>query len=68
MTVNELTVADRECCLAYAKYGMRLSETARRLIFHRNTVQYHLDQVKKKTGLDPHNFYDLVKLVQALEG
>lgn len=31
---------------------------------HRNTVLYHLDKVKRQTGLDPRRFYDLVELVK----
>lgn len=64
METKELTEPDRECLLAYARCGMRASEAARKLIFHRNTVQYHLEQVREKTGLNPFDFYDLVKLVQ----
>lgn len=61
---KELTETDCEFLLAYAKYNMQLSETARQIAYSRNAVKYHLDQVKVKTGLSPYNFYDLVKLVQ----
>lgn len=29
-----------------------------------NTVTYHLDKVKRQTGLDPRRFYDLIELVK----
>ena len=68
MAIKELTEVDRECVLAYAKCGMQVSEAARQLVYHRNTFVYHLDQVKAKTGLDPRDFFDLIKLVQMCQG
>lgn len=55
---------DREVVLALADNNMNATETARQLYAHRNTVCYHFKKVKKVTGLDPLNFYDLHKLVQ----
>jgi DNA-binding PucR family transcriptional regulator len=43
---------------------MNVSKTARKLYIHRNTVMFHFDKVKEKTGLDPRNFYDLIALVK----
>ena len=55
---------DAEIILALADNNMNESETARMLFMHRNTVVYHIGKVKKLTGLDPTNFYDLCKLVK----
>lgn len=33
-------------------YGMNVSETARMLYMHRNTLIYRLNKIKKSTGLD----------------
>lgn len=45
--------------------GVCLSFPVAHAIFaHRNTVLYHLDKVKRQTGLDPRRFYDLVELVK----
>ena len=55
---------DVKIILALADNNMNESETARVLFMHRNTVIYHLGKVKRLTGLDPMNFYDLCKLVQ----
>ena len=60
----ELTDIDAQIVLALAENNMNESETARSLFMHRNTVVYHIGKVKKLTGLDPTNFYDLVELVQ----
>lgn len=43
---------------------MNIGEVSRQLFMHRNTVTYHLDKVKRQTGLDPRRFYDLVELVK----
>lgn len=44
--------------------SMNVGEVSRQLFMHRNTVTYHLDKVKRQTGLDPRRFYDLVELVK----
>lgn len=36
----------------FFSYGMNVSETARMLYMHRNTLIYRLNKIKKKTGLD----------------
>ncbi|MBD5632471.1 MAG: PucR family transcriptional regulator [Clostridia bacterium] len=36
--------------------GMNVSETARKLYMHRNTLMYRLASVRRKTGLDIRNF------------
>jgi carbohydrate diacid regulator len=53
-----------EIILSLADNNMNETKTARELFMHRNTVIYHLRKVKKLTGLDPMNFYDLCKLVE----
>jgi sugar diacid utilization regulator len=35
-----------------------------KLNVHRNTVIYHIGEIKDYTGLDPLNFYDMVKLLE----
>ncbi len=36
--------------------GLNVSEAARKLYMHRNTLNYRLNSLKKKTGLDLRNF------------
>ena len=60
----ELTNIDLQIILALADNNMNVSEVARALFMHRNNVVYHIGKVKKLTGLDPTNFYNLGELVQ----
>ena len=45
---------------------MSLKETADSLIIHRNTLQYQLDRIHEKTGMDPRRFRDAVVLYLSL--
>lgn len=40
----------------FLKHGMNVSETARRLYMHRNTLIYRLNKINKVTGLDLRSF------------
>lgn len=40
--------------------SLNLSETARQLFIHRNTLVYRLDKIQKVLGLDLRNFHDAV--------
>lgn len=52
-------------CEEYAeRCNMNVTDVARAIFTHRNTVLYHLNKVKQQTGLDPRRFYDLVELVK----
>ena len=58
-----MTKEDKEILIAYAEHNMSVSDTARALVYHRNSVDYHLRKIAKETGLNPKNFFDLVVLV-----
>lgn len=49
---------------ALADCGLKTSRAARKLNMHRNTVIYHIEEIKKFTGLNPLNFYDMTKLLK----
>lgn len=53
---------DAKIILVLADSQMNVSEVARQLYMHRNTIQYHIDKIRKVTGLNPLNLYDLFKL------
>lgn len=55
---------DAHIVMAMANHNMNVTDVARAIFVHRNTVLYHLDKVKQQTGLDPRQFYDLVELVK----
>ncbi|SHE72813.1 carbohydrate diacid regulator [Thermoanaerobacter uzonensis DSM 18761] len=46
----------------FFRNSLNLSETARELYIHRNTLVYRLDKIFKMTGLDAKNFDDAVLL------
>lgn len=48
---------------AYADAGMNVTGAARILGLTTDTIYYHLDQIKARTGLDPRNFWDLARLL-----
>ena len=41
---------------AFFENGMNISETARKLYMHRNTLIYRLNKIQKSTGFDLRNF------------
>ena len=44
----------------FFKCGLNLSESAKELYIHRNTLIYRLDKIQKETGFDIRNFNDAV--------
>ena len=52
----------------FFQYDCSVSETAKRLYIHRNTLLYRLDKIKQESGLDVRTFSDavLVKLILLL--
>jgi carbohydrate diacid regulator len=57
-----MTNKEKEVILQMCKCDMNVSEVAREMYSHRNTIVYHLEKIKQRTKLDPLRFYDLVKL------
>lgn len=55
---------DAHIVVAMANHNMNVTNVARAIFVHRNTVLYHLNKVKQQTGLDAQRFYDLVELVK----
>ena len=62
-----LSKVEKLCIRAYADNCMRRGAAAKSIHYHRSSVGYHLDRIREKTGLDPRNFYDLVKLIGELD-
>jgi carbohydrate diacid regulator len=65
--MDNLTQTDIEVILALADYNLNESAVARSRFMHRNTVVYHINRVKRITGLDATKFYDLCKLIQMVK-
>ena len=51
----------------FFKKDLNLSDTARQLYIHRNTLVYRLDKVQKQTGLDLRSFDDAVTFKLLME-
>lgn len=59
-----ISQTDLDILNAYANCDMVTRKTARTLSYNLNTVSYHLNKIKEVTGLDPKNFWELVKLLE----
>ena len=59
-----LTETQARIVLALADNEMRVYTAAIAAHYSRTNVDYHLRQIRKLTGLNPKNFYDLYRLVQ----
>lgn len=49
---------------AFAENNMNTEAAAKKTFRHRNSVYVHLNLIQRKTGLDPRNFFDLIKLYE----
>ena len=59
-----LSDVQKETIKAFAECDMNASKTAEHMYMHRNAVIYNLNEIKRKTGLEPRKFYDLIKLLE----
>lgn len=62
--MSGLTETQARIILALAVNNINVSATAKALHYDRSTVDYHLLQIRRRTGLNPKNFYDLQTLVR----
>ena len=53
-----------ETIRALADNQLRRTEAARKLWISQNAMRYRIDAIKRETGLDPTNFWDMQKLVE----
>ena len=51
----------------FFRKDLNLSDTARQLYIHRNTLVYRLDKIQRQTGLDLRRFDDAVTFKMLLE-
>ena len=66
---NPIDALDKETLFTINKFfenNLILSETARKLFVHRNTLGYRLEKIKKLTGLDLREFDDAITFKVAL--
>lgn len=65
MSDIKLTQTESEILMAFVDARLNVCKTARMTYRHRNSINYHLERIKRRTGLDPRGFSDLVELVEA---
>lgn len=61
---GKITEIEKDIVLALAKYDMNASLVSEKIYLAPSTIQYHIKQIKRYTGIDPLSFYGLVKLLQ----
>lgn len=66
-TIRRLSDNEKELLRTYFSLEMSLADTAEKLFLHKNTLQYKLNHIYKKCGLNPRKFRDAVLLYLALE-
>ncbi len=66
-TIVSLEEEDLKLLQTYFDHNMSLKETSEALFLHKNTLQYQLNRIEKRTGHNPRLFQDAVKLYLALK-
>ncbi len=66
ITLDDLDEEDTATLDAFYDNNLNISETARELYLHRNTLVYRLEQISKKLGVDIRLFGDAMKLKTAM--
>ena len=65
-TVNLLSEEELNIIEVYFSEDMSLANTSGKLYIHKNTLQYKLNHIHEKSGLNPRRFQDAVLLYLAL--
>jgi len=60
---SQMEDLEKQMIRTLADANMNVCEMARVMNLHRNTAAYHLKKIRKETGKDPCNFYDLIELL-----
>ena len=61
-----LSDMDKRIIRLMAKHSMCLAAVSDEMHYHGNTVRYHVDIIRRDTGKDASQFYDLVSLLRDL--
>ena len=57
-----MTELDKKVIIALADNRLNTTDAGIALNKHRNSVIYHVQKIKRNTGLDPMDFHDMCKL------
>lgn len=66
-TLEPLDEEDRRLLRVYFSQDLSLQKTADTLYLHKNTLQYHLNRIRQRCGLNPRRFCDGALLYLALQ-
>lgn len=66
-TLDALEEADRALLRVYFEQDLSLQKTCAALFLHKNTLQYRLNRIEKRCGLNPRSFRDGALLYLALQ-
>ncbi len=66
-TVERLTKEEMDLISVYFEEDMSLSGTCSRLFLHKNTLQYRLDKIGRRSGFNPRKFRDAAVLYLAVK-
>lgn len=53
---------DAKMIVAFARCGMKIKTAADMVFYNKGTLIYRFNRIRRETGLDPRNFFDLVEL------
>ena len=59
-----MTLRQAETIISLAKNNMNARAAGREMFVHYQTVMYNVRMIRRNTGLDPLNFYDLCVLLK----
>ena len=62
-----MTLRQAETIISLARNNMNARATARTMFVHHQTVIYNIKMIRRNTGLNPLDFYDLQKLIPMAE-
>lgn len=57
-----MTQQQSKIVIELANHGLSAMLAAKSLNYHRNTIYYHVRKIRKETGLNPYDFFDMQKL------
>ena len=63
-----LTETQEQIIVALCDNRLNMSEVGRKLYLTQSAVQSQCNSIKKKTGLDPRDFWDMQKLLELMKG
>ena len=64
----KLDGVDREIIRRMAELDMHPGKVAQAMRYHKNSIRYRCEQIRRRTGLNPRSFFDLAELLDNIGG